>query len=92
MAGPVVWINGFPGTGKLTIARELALIYIRSVLIDNHQLIDPVAARFSRDHPQYQAERKRLREWVFEKYVLEPTLLLETVIFTGKLSDSPVCI
>ncbi|KAM0253078.1 hypothetical protein ACHAQJ_007454 [Trichoderma viride] len=88
MVGPVVWINGFPGTGKLTTAREFALIYMQSILIDNHQLIDPVAARFSRNHPQYQAERRRQREWVFEKYVLESSLLLNTIIFTDFQSDN----
>lgn len=86
--GPVIWINGFPGTGKLTIARELARIYMLSILIDNHKLIDPVAARFSRDHPQYQIERKRRREWAFENFVFEPARLSEAVIFTGRLSNS----
>lgn len=85
---PVIWINGFPGTGKLTIARELARIYLPSILIDNHQLIDPVAAKFSRDHPQYQIERKRRRVWAFENFVWEPTRLLEAVIFTGRLLNS----
>ncbi|EHK45326.1 uncharacterized protein TrAtP1_003604 [Trichoderma atroviride] len=84
---PVLWINGFPGTGKLTIARELARIYIPSILIDNHQLIDPVAARYSRDHPQYQIERKRRREWAFENFVWEPTRL-SAVIFTDFQSDN----
>ncbi|PON26140.1 hypothetical protein TGAM01_v205084 [Trichoderma gamsii] len=85
---PVLWINGFPGTGKLTIARELARIHIPSILIDNHQLIDPVAAKFSRDHPRYQIERKLRRAWAFENFVWEPTRLLEAVIFTDFQSDN----
>lgn len=87
---PVLWINGFPGTGKLTIARELARIHIPSILIDNHQLIDPVAAKFSRDHPRYQIERKRRRAWAFENFVLEPIKLSEAIIFTGRVSNSLV--
>lgn len=86
--GPVIWINGFPGTGKLTIARALVRIYILSILIDNHKLIDPVDLNFPRDHPQYQTERKRRREWAFENFVFEPTRLSEAVIFTGRLSNS----
>ncbi|KAL7953376.1 hypothetical protein V8C34DRAFT_321227 [Trichoderma compactum] len=87
MAAPVVWINAFPGTGKLTVARELVRLDQSSILIDNHQLIDPVAARFSRDHPQYQAERRRERERAFDKYVLEPTLISKTIVFTDCQSD-----
>ncbi|KAL7932205.1 hypothetical protein V8C35DRAFT_96924 [Trichoderma chlorosporum] len=87
MAGPVVWINGFPGTGKLTVAREFILIHQSSVLIDNHQLIDPVAARFARDHPQYQTERRRARDRAFDKYVFEPTLISKTIVFTDCQSD-----
>ncbi|KAL6906742.1 hypothetical protein GGI43DRAFT_431071 [Trichoderma evansii] len=86
--GPVIWINGFPGTGKLTIARELAHIKILSILIDNHKLIDRVQAKFPRDHPQYQIERKRRRQWAFEHFVFEPTRLSETVIFTDFQSDN----
>ncbi|KAM0511046.1 hypothetical protein ACHAPE_010250 [Trichoderma viride] len=85
---PVLWINGFPGTGKLTIARELARIHMPSILIDNHQLIDPVAAKFSRDHPQYQIERKCRRGWAFENFVWEPTRLSEAIIFTDFQSDN----
>ncbi|KAL5088874.1 hypothetical protein Trisim1_006289 [Trichoderma cf. simile WF8] len=87
MAAPVVWINAFPGTGKLTVARELIRLDQSSILIDNHQLIDPVAARFSRDHPQYQTERRRERERAFDNYVLEPTLMSKTIVFTDCQSD-----
>jgi hypothetical protein len=61
MPAPLIYINAFPGTGKLTIAR--ALVYHISstntssqltsvpILLGNHALIDPVAARYPRDHP-----------------------------------------
>ncbi|UKZ46665.1 hypothetical protein TrVGV298_000871 [Trichoderma virens] len=87
MARPVVWINAFPGTGKLTVAREFVRMDESSVLIDNHQLIDPVAARFARDHPQYQTERRRERERAFDKYVLEPALMSKMIVFTDCQSD-----
>lgn len=58
---PLVWINGFPGTGKLTIARELINIISgmddgpdhvqpQPLLLDNHQLIDPVEKRLVARH------------------------------------------
>ncbi|KAL7922728.1 hypothetical protein ACQKWADRAFT_326659 [Trichoderma austrokoningii] len=88
MASPLIWINGFPGTGKLTIARELARIHPLSILIDNHKLIDPVAAKYARDDPNYQIERKRKRQWAFEQFVFEPARLSEVVIFTDFQSDN----
>lgn len=91
MAAPVIWMNALPGTGKLTIAKELALLYSPSTLIDNHQLIDPVAARLSRDHPEYQTERVRERERAFDKHVLDPASISKAVIFTGESPDSHEC-
>jgi len=29
-------------------------------LIDNHTLVDPVALKYERSHPEYQSERKRV--------------------------------
>lgn len=50
---PLLWINGFPGSGKLTIAKKIVKLSAGdTVLIDNHQLIDPVAAKISRDPPR----------------------------------------
>ncbi|TXC00695.1 hypothetical protein FocTR4_00008194 [Fusarium oxysporum f. sp. cubense] len=50
---PVVWINGFPGTGKKTIADAMRQLDPNILVLDNHKLIDPVAAVISRDHPEY---------------------------------------
>src|SRR3569833_858144 len=89
---PIVWINAFPGTGKLTVARELVTLFggggggdddAYVMLIDNHSLIDPVEAKFSRLHPDYQQERRRKRQAVFAEFVLDPTTKRRTIIFTG---------
>ncbi len=48
---PLVWINGFPGAGKLTVATALAELDKTVIVIDNHRLIDPVEAKFPRSHP-----------------------------------------
>lgn len=86
--GPVIWINGFPGTWKSTVAKELARIRILSILIDNHKLTAPAQMKFSQDHPRYQIDQKRRRQWAFEHFVFEPTRLSEAVIFTSRLSNS----
>ncbi|KAL6859292.1 hypothetical protein J3F83DRAFT_749645 [Trichoderma novae-zelandiae] len=82
MAAPLIWINAFPGTGKLTIAKAIKSLDESVTVIDNHQLIDPVALRVSRDDPRYQVERKRERERAFERHVYNPAMASKTVIFT----------
>lgn len=61
MAAPLIWINGLPGTGKLTVAKEIGALDSLAIVISNHSLIDPVARWLgpnSRNHPRYQEERK----------------------------------
>ncbi|UNI19622.1 hypothetical protein JDV02_005801 [Purpureocillium takamizusanense] len=98
-AAPHIWINGFPGVGKLAVARELQRLMPGSVLIDNHQLIDVVD--LPRDHPDYTAQRERVRLEAFDKWVHPQTdsqsacgdiaeQLRQTVIFTDCLSDDAI--
>ncbi|KAF2705964.1 hypothetical protein K504DRAFT_439369 [Pleomassaria siparia CBS 279.74] len=86
-AWPLIWINGFPGTGKLTIAKLLMTLLDEGdpLLIDNHSLIDPVETKFSRGHPNYQQERRRGREAVFKNLVDDPAFRTRIVIFTAAL-------
>lgn len=84
MAAPLIWINAFPGTGKLTIAKAIKALDESVIVIDNHQLIDPVASAIPRDDLSYQAERKREREGAFQKYVYDRATASQTVVFTGK--------
>lgn len=91
MPAPYIWINGFPGVGKLTAARHLQRLIPRSVLIDNHSLIDVV--KLPRDHPDYNAERERVREEAYQKYVYpedDEDQLQRVVIFTGTATISPL--
>ncbi|RYP05586.1 hypothetical protein DL764_003699 [Monosporascus ibericus] len=81
-AAPVLWINGFPGSGKLTVAKIIAWNHHSAVLLDNHKLIDPVEARFSRDHPDYQIRRRPYRRAVLDRYVRDESTLSRLVIFT----------
>ena len=52
---PLVWINGFPETGKLRVAEQLSILLGagKTILTHNHQLIDPVEVEMARIHPDY---------------------------------------
>jgi hypothetical protein len=80
---PLVWINGFPGSGKLTVATAIATMHKSAIVLDNHKLIDPVEARFPRTHPSYQHERRSYRQAVLEKYACDTNTLSRLVVFTG---------
>lgn len=34
---PVVWINGFPGSGKLSVATAVTMLDKEAILLDNHR-------------------------------------------------------
>ncbi|KAK6085256.1 hypothetical protein SCUP234_02195 [Seiridium cupressi] len=88
MPAPLVWINGFPGTGKLTVAKALQKMNKTVILIDNHQLIDPVEAKFSRSHPDYQRQRQIQRQAAFAQHVCSSSSLSRPVVFTDFQSTS----
>jgi hypothetical protein len=82
---PLVWINGYPGTGKLTVAKAMAAFSPQVVVLDNHQLIDPVEARFSRSHPRYREERRIYRTYTLAHYASDPSLFSYIIVCTGKV-------
>ncbi|KAM3469757.1 hypothetical protein MY5147_006843 [Beauveria neobassiana] len=87
MAAQFVWINGFPGVGKLTVARALCALLPSAQLIDNHSLIDQVS--LPRTHASYNAERARIRDAAYSSAVYprdddddDDAQLARVVIFT----------
>jgi hypothetical protein len=85
---PLVWINGYPGTGKLTIAKFLTKRLLgndKAMLIHNHILIDPIAWCFGNPikEPEWYRIRHALRAGLFENYVKNPSELHKTIVFTG---------
>ncbi|RAH44412.1 uncharacterized protein BO95DRAFT_483127 [Aspergillus brunneoviolaceus CBS 621.78] len=94
---PIIHINGFPGTGKLTIAQHLVAHYppplsitttasdpppAKLKLIHNHLLIDPADAVLHRTQPGYQALRHALRAAIFTTLTHEPATHATAYIFT----------
>ena len=104
-AMPIIHLNGFPGTGKLSIARKLVeklnLDFIkhnttdsgtttRAKLVHNHLLIDPAGAVLDRTQTGYQQLRKAIREAVFSSLVNEETTYDTIYVFTDWQSGDDV--
>lgn len=82
----VIHINGWPGSGKLTIAREMAY-RINARVVDSHTLLNPAEALYERTDPAYARLRRDLRELVFAH--LKRVDARVPLIFTDALSDDP---
>lgn len=102
---PIIHLNGFPGTGKLTIARKLVEIlnirptrhestqdedHVYARLVHNHLLIDPANATLSRTQPGYQQLRKRIRGVIFTSLINESSTHETIYVFTDGQSGDDV--
>lgn len=97
---PIIHINGFPGTGKLTIAREVVTILQehfaasgsgeQAKLVHNHLLINPADAVLHRTQPGYQVLRKALRDAVFSTLKSEPATFTTAYLFTDWQSGDEI--
>lgn len=67
--GRIVVLNGFPGTGKLTILRRVKelLPAMNTCLLDNHLLIDPVSALVPTRNAEHYELRRKLLAPILEK-------------------------
>lgn len=66
----IIVLNGFPGTGKFTIltrVRELMPADKNCILLDNHLLIDPVAAVMPERNAEHHELRRMVRAPIFQK-------------------------
>jgi thymidylate kinase len=82
----IVHINGWPGIGKLTIARILAK-RLSGKLLDNHTLLNPAEALFDRSDPLHGSLRQAVRVSVLDHAAqLQPGVPL---VLTDALSDDP---
>jgi hypothetical protein len=97
---PIIHINGFPGTGKLSIATRLTELLksdagISAKLVHNHLLINPADAILHRSQPGYQALRRAIRAAVFGALATDAdthgTVYIFTDFQTSDAQGSSVC-
>ncbi|KAH0541782.1 hypothetical protein FGG08_003737 [Glutinoglossum americanum] len=88
MPPPFIYINGYPGVGKLTIAKLLSNRIENSKVVDNHLLIDPVASVFDRSMNEYQPLRKLVRTNILYSIAASTSTKDVTWIFTDQQSSS----
>lgn len=87
---PFVYINGYPGVGKLTVARELERILPTSKVYDNHLLIDPIAQLVDRSSPEYDTIRTSLRRLILDVIAMSESTRGTTWIFTDSRCTNEV--
>ncbi|KAJ5180679.1 hypothetical protein N7492_003889 [Penicillium capsulatum] len=78
---PIIHLNGFPGVGKLTIARHLTS-RLSANLIHNHLLVNPADAVLHRTQPGYQTLRRAIRAAVLDALADEPATYGTSYVFT----------
>lgn len=83
-----VYINGYPGVGKLTVAKELTKLIPLSRVVDNHSLIDPVARKYERWMPQYYPMRKEVRSQALSEAIASAPDII--YIFTDSQSSNDI--
>lgn len=85
----VLLLNGFPGVGKYTLARQLETIIPGvTILVDNHMLINPAEVMYPGTTPEHYQLCKAIRESALDSIKdLESTST--TVLMTSCLSSSP---
>lgn len=80
----IVHINGWPGSGKWTIAGVLAR-RLGARLVDNHVMLNPAEALFDRDDPLYWSLRKAIRAAILDHAARVDAAT--PLIFTDALAD-----
>ncbi|KAF8528476.1 hypothetical protein BU17DRAFT_38041 [Hysterangium stoloniferum] len=80
---PWIYLNGYPGVGKLTIARELCKLIPNSKIIHNHLIIDLCRSVFERASDEYESLRMAVRQEVLTMISSTEIGRQTTYIFTG---------
>ncbi|KAF4963765.1 hypothetical protein FSARC_8248 [Fusarium sarcochroum] len=92
MPFPVVHLNGYPGIGKLTIARKLVALLApyNGKLVHNHLLIDPAGAVLPRSSADYQPLRQAIRTAIFDTLATSHDTFDSVFVFTDFQSNSDI--
>lgn len=85
-----IYINGFPGVGKLTVAKELQKLVPNSKVYHNHLFIDPIAAVVDRSSTHYNTLRTDLRRYILNMLATSEAAQDATLIFTDSRCTSEV--
>ncbi|KAK2003406.1 hypothetical protein LX36DRAFT_566226 [Colletotrichum falcatum] len=83
-----IYINGFPGIGKLTIANEVCKLIPGGRVFHNHLVIDPVAAMLDRGSEGYDELRADFRKHALHAISTRPELEKKVFIFTDSRESS----
>lgn len=91
----LILLNGYPGTGKLAIARELQskLQDVQCRLIDNHLMIDPVDAIYPHRGLEHRVLYNRLRQFILDELRVFPgdnVVFIMTVCLGSNAEDVAV--
>lgn len=92
MPAYVIYINGHPGVGKLTVALHLQRLLPSAVVLHNHELIDPVEKHYPRGSAWYQIKRSENRQERFKPIVEDPKLRDTVFIFTDSQTEHNDCV
>ncbi|KAF6798756.1 hypothetical protein CMUS01_15702 [Colletotrichum musicola] len=84
-----IYINGHPGIGKLTIAKELQSRLQHAKIYHNHLMIDPIAPIVDRTSPNYHVIRTSLRRHLLDIIATVEEARPTSWIFTDSRSTSP---
>ncbi|KAK1637320.1 hypothetical protein BDP81DRAFT_393992 [Colletotrichum phormii] len=86
-----IYINGYPGVGKPTIANALSKLIPGSRVFHNHLVIDHVAAMLDRDDAEsYNDLRTTFRKQALDAIATHAALAGKTFIFTDARESSPL--
>lgn len=89
ISAPFIYINGYAGVGKFTIAKYLLPLLPRPAkFFDNHLLIDPVAALLDRTSSEYQPLRESVRKLFLSTISNSAELKNTAIVFTDQQSSS----
>ena len=80
----IIHLNGWPGSGKLTVARELAR-KLEARLLDNHTLHDVPGRLCDRGTPEYWELYYQVRDVAYRRVLALPSH--ETVVMTNALTN-----
>ncbi|KAF8580275.1 hypothetical protein K439DRAFT_1637155 [Ramaria rubella] len=85
VVNPCQWIylNGYAGVGKLSIARELTKLIPGSKVIDNHLIIDLCRSVFQQGSEEYESLRRQVRQELFTAMSRSEVARQTTYVFTG---------